>query len=643
MKFVGLRARNFMSFQELDFLFPENGLYFVGGEVIGSAMSASNGAGKSVMFEALCWGLFGQTIRGASKNEVISWNNNKDCSVEIILEGDDGQMYLVQRYRNDTEHQNELLFFKAGLDITAGSAKDTQELIDAVVGLSWRVFSTAVVFGEKAQRFVEATDAEKKQIFDEILLLQQFQDAQAKVKKDRKALEEEVRKNEVAKEVADGGIKNIEISIEAVVRRINEIGIKKKDMDKEIDALKEEINKGLTTYTEAVALWENSKTGYDELTGQASELQKILIETNQNRSNELHEIEKKSVMAKTNMSIFDRRSAEIDRTVKNIRGFIPGSKCPTCGQDITENSIDDVLKHYEDELAVMNKEAFALRGELNQYSDEHQKAQVLWNEKYNDVLTVKNEVDGQIKKQTETIQENQRNSQLIEAKIRTCETKIKLIESGIANQEGMLLDDKKRFEGELVKAKEYAQKCLAEDVLLKEKDGYLKFWEEGFGNKGIKSLLLDEIIPQLNTRVNFYATSLLDDVIGISFDTESTLKSGESRDKFDVKISMENSKIDYSLCSAGEKRRIDIAILLALQSLVFERNAKNCNLLVFDEVFDSLDRTGVERVVNLLNEEAKQKTIYVISHMQEFRDFFENEIIVCKENGISSIIEERQK
>jgi len=348
-------------------------------------------------------------------------------------------------------------------------------------------------------------------------------------------------------------------------------------------------------------------------------------------------------MAKTNMSIFDRRAAEIDRTVKNIRGFIPGSKCPTCGQDITENSIDDVLKHYEDELAVMNKEAFALRGELNQYSDEHQKAQVLWNEKYNDVLTVKNEVDGQIKKQTETIQENQRNSQLIEAKIRTCETKIKLIESGIANQEGMLLDDKKRFEGELVKAKEYAQKCLAEDVLLKEKDGYLKFWEEGFGNKGIKSLLLDEIIPQLNTRVNFYATSLLDDVIGISFDTESTLKSGESRDKFDVKISMENSKIDYSLCSAGEKRRIDIAILLALQSLVFERNAKNCNLLVFDEVFDSLDRTGVERVVNLLNEEAKQKTIYVISHMQEFRDFFENEIIVCKENGISSIIEERQK
>jgi len=64
MKFLNLRAKNFMSFEELDFIFPQSGLYFVGGEIQDGGMSNSNGAGKSALFEALCYGLFGKTIRG---------------------------------------------------------------------------------------------------------------------------------------------------------------------------------------------------------------------------------------------------------------------------------------------------------------------------------------------------------------------------------------------------------------------------------------------------------------------------------------------------------------------------------------------------------------------------------------------------
>jgi DNA repair exonuclease SbcCD ATPase subunit len=127
----------------------------------------------------------------------------------------------------------------------------------------------------------------------------------------------------------------------------------------------------------------------------------------------------------------------------------------------------------------------------------------------------------------------------------------------------------------------------------------------------------------------------LDDEIKISFDTESTLKSGETRDKFSVKILRGESLVDYAACSSGEKRRMDVAILLSLQSLIFERSASNSNLIVFDEVFDSLDTIGIERVVNLLSEEASEKAIFCVSHINELRDYFQNIIIVKKKDGIS--------
>ena len=164
-----------------------------------------------------------------------------------------------------------------------------------------------------------------------------------------------------------------------------------------------------------------------------------------------------------------------------------------------------------------------------------------------------------------------------------------------------------------------------------------KFWEVGFGNGGIKSFLLDEILPQLNSKANFYASTLLDEDVELFFDTEKAIKSGEMRDKFSVMVKKGGKVVEYASFSSGEKRRIDVAILLSLQSLVLERSAGHINISVLDEVFDSLDRTGIERVATLLAEESKTKAIYVISHISDFKDFFDKEILVQKTGGYSTI------
>ena len=63
MNFNTLTASNFMSFRSLDFNIPSAGLHLISGQVEGKLMSNSNGAGKSSITEALCFGLFGKTIR----------------------------------------------------------------------------------------------------------------------------------------------------------------------------------------------------------------------------------------------------------------------------------------------------------------------------------------------------------------------------------------------------------------------------------------------------------------------------------------------------------------------------------------------------------------------------------------------------
>ena len=194
MKFLSIQATNFFTFRELDYIFPERGLYFVGGKVLDSISSSSNGAGKSTIFEILCWGLYGFTDRGASKDGVVNREVNKNCFVEIIAEDDEGNNYIIRRYRKHEKWQNTLRFYKNDKEITASVVSKTQEAIDSALGMSWVVFNTAIVFGEKVKRFVEAGDVEKKEIFDEILMLHYYQQAQKAVNGD---LKESVEKRNI--------------------------------------------------------------------------------------------------------------------------------------------------------------------------------------------------------------------------------------------------------------------------------------------------------------------------------------------------------------------------------------------------------------------------------------------------------------
>ena len=87
---------------------------------------------------------------------------------------------------------------------------------------------------------------------------------------------------------------------------------------------------------------------------------------------------------------------------------------------------------------------------------------------------------------------------------------------------------------------------------LREDIRYQEFWRDGFGNGGVKSLLMSTVTPMLNERANVYMTELSHGKAVITIKTQKKLKSGELRDKLDFQVEYPNGSTLYAGKSGGD-------------------------------------------------------------------------------------------
>ena len=154
-------------------------------------------------------------------------------------------------------------------------------------------------------------------------------------------------------------------------------------------------------------------------------------------------------------------------------------------------------------------------------------------------------------------------------------------------------------------------------LLIKQKDKY-EFWKEAYSPSGIPSMLIDEAIPFMNKKIAEYLDKLTNGRYIVSFDTLAATKAGEFRDKISVNVldtfTRANSRVQLS---GGQTRIIDIATILTLGDLQSNIQNMKINILVFDEIFDSLDDENIMQVSKVLNKLKIGKSIYLISHRHE--------------------------
>ena len=356
---------------------------------------------------------------------------------------------------------------------------------------------------------------------------------------------------------------------------------------------------------------------------------------------------------------------EIKASLRKLDG-----KCPTCDQEVSEeakNNLVEKIKSYEIKIAenvqkekILKNEEKALSRELNQTAErENQKIAAIENEKRMIKADEKDQLQSiqtrlqDASKQIEKIAVAQRNEiektrqeeiqQLIKKQVDLAELKekaekvaqeIKNIEETVQQIERQIDRDKNKISETEIKEYDEAQlisyKKKIKDLKLqismdadqiKSIDSdieILKFWKVGFSSSGIPSMLIDEAIPFMNSKVSEYLDMITNGRYIVSFDTLGETKSGEFRDKISVRVidthTKGNSRVQLS---GGQTRIIDIATILTLGDLQSTINDVKFNILLFDEIFDALDYENVGYVSKVLNKIKNGKSIVIISHQNQ--------------------------
>lgn len=159
-----------------------------------------------------------------------------------------------------------------------------------------------------------------------------------------------------------------------------------------------------------------------------------------------------------------------------------------------------------------------------------------------------------------------------------------------------------------------------------ELENYNWLINDPLGNNGIKAYLFDSSLEFLNKCLDKYS-----EVLG--FRIEFNIDLGTARKEFVTLIERDGQIINYDELSGGEKTLCNFSMALAMHEALTA--SKGVNIILFDEVFESLSSDNVELVTSLIRKYSEGKTVFVITHLEGVVFSHSKILQVTKEKGLS--------
>lgn len=159
-----------------------------------------------------------------------------------------------------------------------------------------------------------------------------------------------------------------------------------------------------------------------------------------------------------------------------------------------------------------------------------------------------------------------------------------------------------------------------------ELENYNWLINDPLGNNGIKAYLFDSSLDFLNRTLEKYS-----EVLG--FKIEFNIDLGSARKEFITLIERDNQIIDYDELSGGEKQICNVAMAFAMNEALTA--SKGINIAFLDEVFESLSSDNIEIVTSLIRHTFKDKTLFLITHLDSLPLGNTKILQVEKSNGLS--------
>lgn len=535
-----------------------------------------NGAGKSTVLDALCFGLFGKPFRKINKPQLLNSINTNDCVVEVEFSIGTKQYKVIRGIKPNTFE----IYCNGNLVNQDAKAKDYQEHLEKfILKLNYKSFTQVVILGSASfVPFMQLSPGDRRAIIEDLLDIQIFSSMNGVVKEKMSEFKDTITK--------------IKYDINLAQEKIN---LQKLNIEEHKQANEEEVKRKQ----------EEIKTNQEQLEQLADDnelIQKHIDILSKKIGNEKTSLENKS---KKLVQLEIKVENNIKKNEKDVTFYESNDNCPTCKHPLEEEFKQQQITERKQKLVQQKTGLTEIKNEISTISQQMDEiTKVIDNvTKHNSQIVGNNSTITSIRKYIDKL--NREITELSNKKVNLEEDNKKLVE----------------LKAELLELNTEHEKLTNEKM-------YYEFAATLLKDTGIKTKIIKQYLPIMNKLINKYLTAMDFFVnFNINENFEETIKS-RHRDEF-----------SYANFSEGEKMRIDLALLFTWRQIAKLKNSTNTNLLILDEVFDSsLDTVGTEEFLKLIHEMGTDTNIFVISHKgDQLFDKFRSVIKFEKKNNFSRI------
>ena len=527
-----LELTNFMRHNTTRLEFPERGVVLVTGP---------NGAGKSSIAEAVCWALWGETLRkkppyrkdvSAKAPCVASVVTHDGVTIERSRKGSTTKLDWQQRATTSDELTDFATTTKA------------QDRLESIIGGfdAWR--ASHAFSSSDAARLTQATDKERKLLLEHLAL-------------DGAKFDTALQKCRAEQKVAQAKLYEMNIKLARAQERLTSA-----------QQRREAAESILASLPESVPVGDSMRVAH------LKSAERVLVE-------EVREMREGVTRA---AGVTGRGDGELGVLQRQLGKLGDTGNCDACGQPVPTPLIEGLKAKIAARRAALDDARHTAEAEAEGFKLSARDAE--------------NRLQ-QLRNQLSTLEAELRRSSQVSTARAANEAEIFKANSAVKEAQVTL---------------EEAQ--LAVPALQKEQ-AVLEAVEQVLGLRGVRAAILAKTLKSIELAINAWLPRLAGAHLKVRLTPSVETKSGTISDSIGFEVDGAGEGYGYQASSGGERRRIDIAVLLALSDVACAARGKAPGTLFLDEVLDALDEDGVEAVALVLQELGKERPVVVVSHNQE--------------------------
>ena len=413
----------------------------------------SNGAGKSTILDALCFGLYGKSFRKVKKDQLINTINNRDAVVEIEFDSYGKSFKIIRGLKpNIFEiYQNDELLNQPA------AVKDYQEILErTILRMNMKSFAQIVVLGSASfVPFMQLSTAIRREVIEDLLDIRVFSTMSTLLKARIVELRETYLINNKNIESTQSLISMQELNRDRETRDSNRV-------IEECKELQSTINNRIATIQQQVS---DIDQEIDTLTETISDSDTI----------------------RTKLSDIDKIESSLEKrlrgTKKVIAFYQDNDTCPTCIQPIGNSFRDNQILEKNTVMVTLNEAMLTLSTQLNAVTD-----------RLNEITSIQNRIS--IK---------QRNISALNAQIKTDQREVAILSDRIDEV------SKKEITEVVVMIDDLKQKLDGLNAIHESTIRARGVHDIGsviLRDTGIKSRIIKQYIPVINALVNKYLAAM---------------------------------------------------------------------------------------------------------------------------------------